>query len=223
VSRCISSFVAGSALAAATSIGSEFVEVSFRLELNGAEVFHPVFVVETGRTADIQQTFDPNADVQVQTAADAFGMQQRLLATVTRADDRAFHVRAEYMQRRGDHWLTVLGPSFLVREGIPATSHVSTRGGASFDVSLSVLPRYDVASLADVAGFHSQPCEEQCEHSAAGVPSADASVESGDLDFSTQNHHCCRISCQNGNIMRCCNACCSDSASCPPGATCCAP
>lgn len=223
----INRFAAAFIVAAGTSWGSDFVEVSLRFEAQGIEVFHPMFVVETGRTADIRQAFNPDSGNSIDVLSNPFGLEQRVLVTVNRSETQGYGVHVEYMQRRGRQWVSVMQPTFHVREYTDASTGMSNASGGSLNVTASVTPRYDVTSLGDVQCYRS-PSDAQCPamptesdvgtgvlHDQGRVGSHYFNPIGGPL-----GHHCCSVDCGNGNTLTCCNSCCSDEVMCL-GKSCC--
>ncbi|MCY3812887.1 MAG: hypothetical protein OXH15_13915 [Gammaproteobacteria bacterium] len=207
--------------AAGLSWGGEFVEVSLSFKAQGAEIFSPKFIVETGQTADVRQSFNPTSE---NPAANPFGLEQRVLATVNRASTQGYGVHLEYMQRRGSHWVSMMQPTFHVNEYAEASASTSN-AATSFNVTASVTSRYDVTSLTDLSCYRSSNAQCPVESSDDDTRPVAGPDEAGSDYFNPIGgpfgHHCCSVDCGNGNTLTCCNCCCSDEVLCP-GKSCCA-
>lgn len=226
------------ALAApAASDQSEMVEVAMTVEFGG-DSFSPVVLVKSGRTADIQFTYDP----------DGFGRpgeygrvndpapydedirkDHRLLLTVDSVEGGGYLARTEYMSRPDGKWTSQWLPTMALRPDSEASIELEAGDNLLSKVSLSVLPRPDLGSFDDarLSFFHStgQNCHVEPAASADGTGSAQASAPSssgGSHSASSwaKDSDCCYLYC--GNVrLKCCNACCSDPINCP-GMACCA-
>ena len=196
--------------------GTEVFEVAVKVQADDVVVFEPHFLVEGAQTADIRGAFrEPEEASAVSRTSQFFNLHQRITARVDHVPSGGFVVETQYSHGKRGAWIPLASPTFVLSEHEPkASMDVVTAGGDRFVVSVALTPRHDILTLDDMRA--QDPC---------GGCLADPGVLQGFGPGAGPyaNDDCARCSCDNGNIMICCNACCKDPVSCPPGAWCCAP
>lgn len=170
-------------VAATPALAAEFVEVQTRIQMDD-EVFAPLAIVELGRTADIKFKANNEAApsgpsgsaIQTMAPSDSdIGVSQtdhRILLTINR-DSGGYDVRLEYMTRPNDRWVSQWAPRMFLNAKQNGSLRKTARSGEMSEITISIEPRHDVASFADLRSsyfYATGPCDNQLVAPAA-VPS----------------------------------------------------
>ncbi|MXY58788.1 MAG: hypothetical protein F4029_10905 [Gammaproteobacteria bacterium] len=195
--------------------GTEVFEVAVKVHADDLAVFQPRFLVEKAQTADIRGSLVEAGDTSAGSrTAHFFNLGQRITANVDRVASGGFVVETQYSHGKRGAWIALASPTFILDEHEPnASMDLVAADGRRFVISVALTPRHDILTLDDMRA--NDPC--------GGCPIDEGLLQKFGPEPGPYNHHCTRCSCDNGNIMVCCNACCEDPVSCPPGAWCCAP
>lgn len=217
---------------------SEFVEVAMTVEFGGDSI-SPVVLLKAGRTADIQFSYDPDygrpegprkayeeAPAEYDPRRD-----HRLLLAVESTGDSGYLAKIEYMSRPDGKWISQWFPTMSLGPNSDASFELEAEEGELSRLTLAVLPRGDIGSFEDAKLSYFHSTGQNCHTVVESVSAPSSSGSSGQASAQSQNpgpahlfamsaSDCCTIKCGPFR-MRCCNACCSDSANCP-GVSCCA-
>lgn len=214
---------------------ADFAEVALTIGYRSS-VIHPVAVVELGKTADIQFSMASGSQKNSSIHTDRDGsagrngsVDHRILLTVTQERGSTYRAKAEYMTRSGSKWVSQWQPALYLQEGTDGRMELTSGRGETLQVSMTVIPRPEVSSFADLRSSYYHTTGGMCSFESVESLDTDSpntkSIEEGSATGNNTRHvadeECCGKICQGDEYMlQCCNSCCSDRVLCPNDSCC---